>query len=113
MKEQMSECYTNLISVVQESEARSQAEDAIIHHEIDVIKDGMLSIEGRAFRNECRRLLQDDHIITFDEYTTILAEHTTYNNLGGNHDGDRLFSLVEQRYQQQQNIRLNNNIEGE
>ena len=106
MKEQMKECYNNLIEVVQESNAQSKEEDERIHHEIDIIKDGMLSVEGRAFRNECRRLLQDNHIITFDEYTAILAEHTTYNNLGGNHDGDRLFALVEARYKNQNPTRI-------
>jgi len=99
MKEQMAECYNNLIEVVKESDEKSIAEDKIIHKEIDIIKDGMLSIEGRAFRNECRKLLDEDHTITVDEYTTILAEHTTYNNLGGNHEGDELFKMVQAKYQ--------------
>ena len=94
MKEQMSECYANLISVVKESEERSMEEDRKIHKEIDIIKDGMLSVEGRAFRNECRRLLEEGHVITLNEYEAILAEHVTYNNLGGNHEGDGLFSMV-------------------
>jgi hypothetical protein len=104
MKEQMKECYSNLIEVVRESEARSEEEDRRIHHEIDIIKDGMLSVEGRAFRNECRRLLEEGHIITFNEYEAILAEHITYNNLGGNHEGDGLFSMVQAKYQNQLHI---------
>jgi len=100
----MTECHNNLIDVVKESDERSHQEDLIIHKEIDVIKDGMLSIEGRAFRNECRKLLEEDHTVTFDEYTALLAEHTTYNNLGGNHEGDRLFSLVEIKYQNNAHI---------
>lgn len=99
MKQQMSECYANLIQVVKESEERSMQEDIKIHNEIDVIKDGMLSIEGRAFRNECRRLLEPDHIITVNEYMAIGSEHVTYNNLGGNHEGDGLFSMVQAKYQ--------------
>ena len=106
MKQQMSECYANLIQVVQESEERSMEEDRKIHHEIDIIKDGMLSVEGRAFRNECRRLLEEGHIITFNEYEAILAEHVTYNNLGGNHEGDGLFSMVEARYKNQNPTRI-------
>lgn len=104
MKEQMAECYSNLIEVVQESDAKSREEDEKIHHEIDIIKDGMLSVEGRAFRSECRRLLEKDHVITFNEYEAILGEHVTYNNLGGNHEGDGLFSMVQAKYQNQLHI---------
>lgn len=104
MKQQMSECYSNLIQVVKESEERSMEEDRKIHKEIDIIKDGMLSVEGRAFRNECRRLLEEGHVITLNEYEAILAEHVTYNNLGGNHEGDGLFSMVQVKYQNQLHI---------
>jgi hypothetical protein len=53
----MGECYNNLLNVVKESEERSLAEDKIIHSEIDVIKSGMLSLEGRTFKEDCRKLL--------------------------------------------------------
>ena len=104
MTTKMSECYANLISVVKESEEKSMEEDRIIHKEIDIIKEGMLSVEGRSFRTECRKLLEPDHIITLNEYETILSEHITYNKLGGNHEGDGLFSMVQAKYQKQMNI---------
>lgn len=104
MTNQMKECYDNLTSVVKDLEERSIEEDKRIHHEIDIIKDGMLSVEGRAFRNECRRLLEEGHVITLNEYEAILAEHVTYNNLGGNHEGDGLFSMVQVKYQNQLHI---------
>ncbi len=99
MQQQMSECYSNLIEVVKESDEKSMEEDKVIHHEIDIIKDGMLSVEGRAFRNECKRLLEDDHIITLNEYLAVVNEHGVYNNLGGNHEGDLLFSAVKAKYE--------------
>ncbi len=99
MQKQMSECYSNLIEVVKESDEKSMEEDKVIHHEIDIIKDGMLSVEGRAFRNECKRLLEDDHIITLNEYLAVVNEHGVYNNLGGNHEGDLLFSAVKAKYE--------------
>ena len=101
MQEQMAECYNNLINVVKESDEKSVAEALKIHREIDIIKDGMLSVEGRAFRADCRKLLEDDHVITLNEYEAILSEHITYNNLGGNHEGDGLFSMVQAKYQNQ------------
>ena len=107
MKEQMSECYNNLIEVVKESDEKSMAEDVKIHQEIDVIKNGMLSVEGRAFKSDCRKLLEDGHIITLNEYENILAEHIIYNKLGGNHEGDGLFSMVVAKYQNQ--LKVNNN----
>lgn len=109
MTQKMGECYANLIDVVRESEERSMEEDKKIHKEIDIIKDGMLSVEGRAFRNECRKLLEEDHVITFNEYEAILSEHVTYNNLGGNHEGDGLFSMVQTKYQNQQIKAMGNN----
>lgn len=99
MQKQMSECYSNLIEVVKESDEKSMEEDRVIHHEIDIIKDGMLSVEGRAFRNECKRLLEEDHIITLNEYLAVVNEHGIYNNLGGNHEGDLLFSAVKAKYE--------------
>lgn len=99
MKQQMSECYNNLIDVVKESDEKSMAEDVKIHKEIDVIKNGMLSLEGRTFKEDCRRLLQDDHKITLNEFEAISNEHIVYNNLGGNHEGDGLFSMVVAKYQ--------------
>ena len=99
MQERMRECYNELIKVVQESDEKSMEEDKVIHHEIDIIKDGMLSVEGRAFRNECKRLLEDDHIITLNEYLAVVNEHGVYNNLGGNHEGDLLFSAVKAKYE--------------
>ena len=104
MTNQMKECYDNLTNVVKDLEEHSIEEDKRIHHEIDIIKDGMLSVEGRAFRNECRRLLEEGHVITLNEYEAILAEHVTYNNLGGNHEGDGLFSMVQVKYQNQLHI---------
>lgn len=107
MKEQMTECYGNLINVVNESNEKSMAEDAKIHEEIDAIKGGMLSVQGRAFKAECRRLLEDSHTITLNEYESLLQEHITYNNLGGNHEGDGLFSMVQAKYKNQLKVAPN------
>lgn len=99
MKEQMDACYNRLLAVVNERDEKLATEDEVIHNEIDAIRSGMLSIQGRAFKAECRRLLEEDHIITLNEYEALLAEHIVYNGLGGNHEGDGLFSMVETKYQ--------------
>ena len=100
MKEQMADCYANLLNVVKESEAKSQEEDKKIYEKIDHLTSGVLSIEGRAFKDDCRRLLEPGHVITLAEFEAIQAEHIVYNNLGGNHEGDGLYSMVVAKYQQ-------------
>lgn len=61
------------------------------------IKAGMLSMQGKEFRANCRKLLAEDHEITLDEWEEIDADHEAYNSLGGNHRGDQLYSLVKKK----------------
>ena len=103
MKCQMGECYNKLLNVVNESEEKSRQEDVKIHKEIDVIKNGMLSVQGNAFKNECRRLLEQEAPITLEQYEAIVEEHHVYNSLGGNHTGDALFKSIEAKYVQGHN----------
>lgn len=95
----------SILKIVQEEEDKSQAADAEIKDQIVGIQDnlntlteGMLSIQGRQFKEECRVLLQADHIITLEEFEHITNEHRIYNQLHGNHEGDNLYSLVETKY---------------
>lgn len=99
MQCQMDQCYNRLLNVVNERDEQLLEEDKKIYAEMDVIKDGMLSIQGRAFKADCRRLLEEGHTITLKEYEDLLAEHIVYNGLGGNHEGDGLFSMVQAKYQ--------------
>ena len=89
-------------------DASFKEEDKRIHEEIDELKDdfkimkgGILSIQGRDFKADCRLLLQPEHIITLNEYESIIEEHDVYKSLGGNHEGDALFNMVEQKYSKQ------------
>ena len=72
--------------------------DKKLHSEIDNVRDGMLSMQGRNFKNDCHKLLKKDHVIDVKEYEQLLADHIVYNKLGGNHEGDALFSMVEAKY---------------
>ena len=112
MKCQMDNCYSKLMGVIEESEKKSYAEDEHIHQEIDVIKDGMLSIQGAAFKKECRKLLNSAKPISLNEYEQITEEHRVYNSLGGNHTGDALFKMLEEKYKKDFNASIGDN-EGE
>lgn len=67
--------------------------------QINELRIGILSIQGRQFKDYCRMLLQECHEITLSEYEECESEHAAYNNLGGNHLGDQLFELVKLKYQ--------------
>lgn len=64
---------------------------------MSALKGGLLSVQGRNFKSQCRHLLEEDHGITLDEWEEIDADHEAYNSLGGNHKGDELFELVKQK----------------
>lgn len=105
MQSQMSACYANLISVVDkrddgllDADKDIRADIRGLREEFGSVKSGMLTVQGRAFKDECHRLLDEEHVITLIEYENILAEHITYKQLGGNHEGDSLFAMVEAKY---------------
>lgn len=54
-------------------------------------------MQGKNFKSDCRRLLDENHEITLDEWEEIDADHEAYNGLGGNHRGDELFELVKKK----------------
>lgn len=68
-----------------------------INTRLDTITAGLLSVQRVSFEADCKRLLELDHIITVDEYQQISNDHDIYNSLGGNHNGDQLFALVDQK----------------
>ena len=70
-----------------------------------ILQAGVLRVAGRWFIGDCQELLEQDHIITQDEYEDIMDYHTTYNNLGGNHKGDEYFKLVSQKFHNQTGIK--------
>ena len=79
---------------------RSNKKENELSEEIKTLKAGLLSIQGRAFKNNCRRLLDPDHNITLEEYEEISKDHTAYNSLGGNHNGDELYLLVRKKVEE-------------
>lgn len=79
--------YQGLQDAIKEGDKRLQ-------DQIDVLQRGILSIQGKNFKQTCRDLLREGHEITIEEFAAITKEHDVYKDLGGNHDGDTLFELV-------------------
>ena len=82
-------------------EKQSSNEDVRIHKELDKIhgdidhmESGILSIQGKQFRDFCEHLLETKHYITVDEYEEFEVEYEVYKGLGGNHRGDALHDRV-------------------
>lgn len=94
----------HVTDVIAAGRAESKSDDAALRAQIETtsnqlntLKAGLLSMQGKEFRNNCRRLLDKTHAITLDEWEEINTDHEAYNGLGGNHRGDELFELVRKK----------------
>ena len=76
---------------------RSNKKETELQEELKNLRNGLLSVQGRTFKNDCRNLLDPNHVITLEEYEEISQDHNAYKSLGGNHNGDELFNLVRQK----------------
>ena len=89
-------------------ETQSKEEDIRLHEELDdvhndlnSVSNGVLSIQGKQFRDFCEMLLAAGHYITVDEYEEFETEYEVYKKLGGNHRGDSLHDRVVDKVQAQ------------
>ena len=105
---------TTLEDRIQGVEDKSAAEDVIIHKEldkihseVDTVESGILSIQGKQFREMCEDLLKQDYI-TVEEYEEFEEEYAVYKGLGGNHRGDSLHARVVAKVDKQNNKPENN-----
>lgn len=103
-EDKYNEINTKVDKALKAGREESKADDAVLEKEISAMKKnitaltaGVLSMQGKEFINNCRKLLAEDHIITLDEWEELDIDHTAYNGLGGNHKGDHLFSLVKNK----------------
>ena len=73
-----------------------------IHKTVDVITNGILSIQGKQFRDMCEELLSQDYV-SIEEYEEFEDEYAVYKSLGGNHRGDSLHARVVVKCDKQSN----------
>lgn len=74
-----------------------------ITQQVELLQKGILSLQGKEFKQECAKLLKVDHKITLEEYEQLMEDHEAYNGLGGNHKGDQLFTLVTEKFEKNLN----------
>lgn len=106
VRELISDNNKSIMKIVRDEEIASEKADKQTNEQMKLIQDnlailteGMLSIQGRQFKEECRNLLKENHVISLQEYENISNEHRIYNILKGNHEGDSLYGLVKVKYQ--------------
>lgn len=104
MNQNSEDKYDEINTKVEAGREESKSDDAVLEKEISALKKnitaltaGVLSMQGKEFRNNCRKLLAEDHVITLDEWEELDKDHMAYNGMGGNHKGDHLFSLVKKK----------------
>ena len=94
------EDFKNLLTAeIEKKSETSLLEDASIREDIKLLKKGVLSFQGRMFKDHCRLLLEPSVEITLAEFEEIESEHAAYNGLGGNHEGDVLYGLVKRKFE--------------
>lgn len=95
-KEQQ-EFYQGIQDTIKEVGLESKKGDAVLQDQITILKGGILSIQRKNFKQECKELLREGHEITLEEFQAIDEDHEIYHSLGGNHDGDTLFEMVKRK----------------
>lgn len=108
MKELRTEIVDELTVKIDKVEEKSDNNDKAIRKDIEILSNnlenltaGVLSMQGKQFRDECIRLLEPDHFITFDEYQQFEEDYSAYKGLGGNHTGDALHKRVVNKFTSQ------------
>lgn len=69
-----------------------------VANKVEKVTEGVLSVQGNIFKSECRDILEQEEPVTEVQYIKCMKDHTVYNSLGGNSDGDQLFELVTEIY---------------
>ena len=80
-----------------EIKKESENGDLELQKQLDLLRKGILSLQKKEFFKECQALLEEDHELTLDEHQQCIEDHDAYNGLKGNHRGDSLFALVEEK----------------
>lgn len=91
------ECHKELEllkSEITQNIADLRTENQMQNEKTQIICDGVLNIYANQFKSYCRLLLQENYIITLDEFENCQNEYEMYKKMGGNGKGDVLYKLV-------------------
>lgn len=72
-----------------------------LYYQMENLTTGILSIQGKQFRDCCLLLLENGHEISVQEYEQFESDYVAYKALGGNHNGDALHDRVIEKFTNQ------------
>ena len=64
----------------------------------EILKEGLLSVQGNNFKRQCKALLEPTHKISETEWLQHQIDFEAYERLGGNDDGHDLHNAVAHKY---------------
>lgn len=64
----------------------------------EILKEGLLSVQGNNFKRQCKALLDPTHKISETEWLQHQIDFEAYERLGGNDDGHDLHNAVAHKY---------------
>lgn len=91
------------VEINKEHESSYQADEKLyeevsrLKKDVDNIKTGLLIMYSLSFKPACRKALEKNHELTIEEYEDLTEGHRGYKALGGNHQGDELYNMVQER----------------
>lgn len=97
LKKDLEKGFESMLQKSEAGDAELQKEIDVMGEQLDTLRKGVLSIQRKDFIGTCQMFLDENHIITLDEFEQITEDHEVYNALGGNHRGDNLYRLVEEK----------------
>lgn len=97
----ITDSFNEKMTPLQEEDKHINSRIDQLHKDLEVMRDGILSLHRRRFVDDCRKLLNQESEITQEDYERLKREHRTYNALGGNHEGDEMYNLFLKKYEAQ------------
>lgn len=97
----ITDSFNEKMTPLQEEDKHINSRIDQLHNDLEVMRDGILSLHRRRFVDDCRKLLNQESEITQEDYERLKREHRTYNALGGNHEGDEMYNLFLKKYEAQ------------
>lgn len=94
MNERFEETNNRITALDNKVEKNVQTSDA----QQEILKEGLLSIQGNNFKRQCKALLEPTHKITETEWLQHQIDFEAYERLGGNDDGHDLHNAVAHKY---------------
>ena len=89
------------VTLLKDEDKRIRADIEALYLSLESNTKGILSIQGKQFRDMCEWLLSPDHVITVQEYEQFEEDYVAYKGLGGNHRGDALYKSVVEKFNKQ------------